>query len=174
MECATCLDIARIKGRLSQERSAEEKRRLVEITRMLIGLRKAWLPGVMNEEPAPYPAEPSAQGIEVRFHHESLDVYQAALDFTRWFLGLPGVGELPNRLCREIDKSATSVVLNVAEGNGRYSELDHLRFVEVASASAVRAGVSLDLYDRKACQARLETAPGRELLGRITAMLARF
>jgi len=35
--------------------------------------------------------------------------------------------------------SGTSVVLNVAEGNGRYSELDHRRFLEVAAASAVKA-----------------------------------
>ena len=37
LECAACLDIARIKSRLSQERSLTEKRRILEITRMLIG-----------------------------------------------------------------------------------------------------------------------------------------
>ena len=50
LECAACLDIACIKGRLSQERSLPEKRRILEITRMLIGLRKAWLQSGMSEE----------------------------------------------------------------------------------------------------------------------------
>ena len=54
----------------------------------------------------------------------ALDVYQVGLDFMRWFVSLPVGRELSDRLCREVDKSATSVVLNVAEGNGRYSEVD--------------------------------------------------
>ena len=76
LECAACLDIANIKGRLSRDRSLTEKRRFLEITRMLIGLRKAWLQNVMSEEPSPYEAGPSAPEFEVLFHHESLDVYQ--------------------------------------------------------------------------------------------------
>ena len=174
LECAACLDIASIKGRLSHEKSLTEKRRLLEITRMLVGLRKAWLQSVMNEEPSPYQAEPSMQGLEVLFHHESLDVYQVGLDFMRWFVGLPGGRELSDRLSREVDKSATSVVLNVAEGNGRYSELDHRRFLEIAAASAVKAAAFLDLYQHKALPACVETTQGRELLSRIVAMLNRF
>jgi four helix bundle protein len=175
LECAACLDIARIKGRLSHQRSLTEKRRFLEITRMLIGLRKAWLQcDGMSEEPSPYQAEPSTPGLEILFHHESLDVYQVGLDFMRWFVGLPGGRELTDRLCREADKSATSVVLNVAEGNGRYSELDHRRFLEIAGASAVKAAVYLDLYPQKALPARLETTHGGELLSRVVAMLNRF
>jgi four helix bundle protein len=174
LECAACLDIATIKGCLSHERSFTEKRCFLEITRRLIGLRKAWLLSVMNEEPSPYQAEPSTPGFEVLFHHESLDVYQVGLDFMRWFIGLPDGRELSDRLCREVDKSATSVVLNVAEGNGRYSELDHRRFLEIAAASAVKAAAYLDLYQQKALPARVETAPGGELLSRIVAMLNRF
>ena len=68
----------------------------------------------------------------------------------------------------------TSVVLNVAEGNGRYSELDHRRFLEMAAASAVKAAAYLDLYQQKALTARMETSQGRELLSRIVAMLSGF
>ena len=76
--------------------------------------------------------------------------------------------------CREVDESATSVVLNVAEGNGRYSDLDHRRFLEIAATSAVKAAAYLDLYQQKAHPAQVETAQGRELLSRILAMLSRF
>lgn len=174
LECAACLDLACIKGRLDPERSLAEKRRLLEVARMLIGLRKAWFQGGMREDPSPYPVEPSKAKFEVLFHHESLDVYQVGLDFMRWFAGIPGGGERSDRLCREIDKSATSMVLNVAEGNGRYSELDHGRFLEIAAASAVKAAAYLDLYQQKIVPGHLETAQGRELLGRVVAMLSRF
>jgi len=173
LECAACLDIARIKGRLNIECLLAEKRRFQEIARMLIGLRKAWLQDVLKEEPGPYQVEPSTR-IEVLFHHEALDVYQVGLEFMRWFVGLPGGGELSDRLCREIDKSATSVVLNVAEGNGRYSELDHRRFLEIASASAVKAAAYLELYQRKLLPVRIEITQGREFLSRAVAMLSGF
>ena len=106
--------------------------------------------------------------------HESLDVYQTGLEFMRWFVCFPGGTELSGRLCRDVDKSATSVVLKVAEGNGRYSELDHRRFLKIAAASAVKAAAYLDLYQQQALPARVEIAQGRELLGRISAMLNRF
>jgi len=92
----------------------------------------------------------------------------------RWFVSLPSGKELSDRLCRDVDKSATSVVLNVAEGNGRYSELDQRRFLEIAAASAVKAAAYLDLYQQRETSARLETTQGRELLSRVVAMLSRF
>ena len=141
---------------------------------MLIGLRKAWLKRALNEEPGAYHAEASGSGLELLFHHESLDVYQLGLEFMRWFVCLPGGRELSDRLCREVDKSGTSVVLNVAEGNGRYSQLDHRRFLEIAAASAVKTAAYLDLYQQKALPTRVEIAQGREFLGRINAMLNRF
>ena len=42
LECAACLDIARIKNLLTKLQCIEQKQRLCEITKMLIGLRKAW------------------------------------------------------------------------------------------------------------------------------------
>jgi four helix bundle protein len=70
--------------------------------------------------------------------------------------------------------SARSVVLNVAEGNGRYSELDQRRFLEIAAASAVKAAAYLDLDQQKALPARVETTQGGELLSRVVAMLTRI
>jgi four helix bundle protein len=175
LECAACLDIAAIKGELSNQRLVLEKGRILEITRMLIGLRKAWLPSVLREEPTQHQwnvGSPAA--ASPLFHHESLDVYRVGLDFIRWFVGVPGGRELTERLCREIDNSGTSVVLNVAEGNGRYSELDHHRFLEIAGASVVKAAAYLDLYRQKLRPTTFETSQGRELLGRISAMIESF
>ena len=92
----------------------------------------------------------------------------------RWFVGLPGSLELSDRLFRQIDQAATSMVLNVAEGNGRYSGLDHRRFLEIAAASAVKAPAYLDLCQQKALPAQLEITEGTELLSRVLAMLHSF
>ena len=73
-----------------------------------------------------------------------------------------------------MDKAATSVVLNVAEGNGRYSELDHRRFLEITASSAVKATAYLDLYQQKGLPVGVEIAQGRELMSRVIAMLIKF
>ncbi len=172
LECAACLDIARIKELLSMEQCGDVKRRILEVVRMLIGLRKAWLGSAMREESSAYQAaEPEP---EVLFHHETLDVYQVSLEFMGWFVRLPGGRQLADRRCQEIDRAASGIILNVAEGNGRYSALDHRRFLEIAVSSAVRAAAHLDLYQAKAHPGGRETMQGRELLSRIVAMLNRF
>jgi len=172
LECAACLDIACIKGRTTPEQARSEKVRLLEVTRMLIGLRKKWAAIGLSDDSGEYVAESSADDIEVLFHHESLDVYRVALEFVGWFVSVPGASDLADRLCREIDKAATSVVLNVAEGNGRYSVLDQRHFWDIAAASAVKTRVYLDLHHKKAGPSLSGPRQGRELLGRILSMLS--
>src|ERR1051325_6273377 len=62
LECAACLDIAIIKCRLNLEHAITKKRRLLEIARMLIGLRKAWLQSALSEQLISYQVEPSTSG----------------------------------------------------------------------------------------------------------------
>ena len=66
----------------------------------------------------------------------------------------------------------TSVVLNIAEGNGRYSELDHRRFLDVAEGLAVKVAAYLDLAVQKLALTQLQCEPGKALLERIVAMLS--
>ena len=71
-------------------------------------------------------------------------------------------------------KMATGLLLQIAEGNGRYSELDYRRFLELAAASAVKASAYLDLCAQKKLTGGVDLSLGRHLLGRITAMVSRF
>jgi four helix bundle protein len=65
--------------------------------------------------------------------------------FVAHFVGTDRVAEeLSNRLFRQIDEAGTSVVLNIAEGNGRYAELDHHRFLQIAQSAAVKGAVFLE------------------------------
>ena len=49
------------------------------------------------------------------------------------------VGGENSVVSRQVDKAATSVILNIAEGYGRTGGGDRLRFLEIAETSAVRA-----------------------------------
>ena len=141
---------------------------------MLVGLRRGWLSAAMKEEPPGlHETTPNSDG-RTSFHHETLDVYQVALEFVHWLIELPGSQDLSERLCREIDKNATSVVLNVAEGNGRYSELDQRRFLEITASSAAKTTAYLDLYRQKTSITQVDIRPGKELLSRIIAMITSF
>jgi four helix bundle protein len=174
LECAACLDLAAIKQFVESPEVGEQKRRLREITLMLIALRKAWLASAIREDPTGYQAGPIAPEPERLFHHERLEVYQVGLTFVRWFTAQPGGQELSHRLDRRVDQAATGMVLNIAEGNGRYSELDQTRFLEMAATATVKASTYLDLWRQSACPTSPETAPGREFLRRIMAMLEKM
>jgi len=127
-----------------------------------------------NEEPTLYPPSGPNADPQPLFHHETLDVYQVSLDFMGWLNSLPGNQDLSAQTHRQLDKASTSLVLNIAEGNGRYSELDHRRFLNVAAQSAVKSAAYLDLCQHKTLPAGTDTSYGMNLLGRITAMLSNF
>jgi hypothetical protein len=146
LECAACLDIAQCKQwvlqaeALHQKRALPEfsgensgrgqKRALCEIVKMLFGLKRAWKGDELHEE---------AGGCNVQepwlFAHERLEAYQCSLKVVAWFDALAGGAELSTRWFRQLDKAVTSVVLNIAEGNGRRMEADHRRFLELAESS---------------------------------------
>jgi four helix bundle protein len=170
LECAACLDIAVIKQFLMPELAATEKCSLCEVVGMLVGLRRSWEKSAFREE-SPVFGAASSKPPRWYFAHEPLDVYQAGLSFVRWFNGLPEGAELVSRLYRQVDKAATSLLLNLAEGYGRTGEGDRLRFLETAEASAVKAAAYLDLCVSKGELDAEQREPGIELLGRVVLML---
>ena len=172
LECAACLDIARIKGLLSSAESDQQKQRLSEIIKMLVGLRKTWAKWQIQEEGSAYKAE--APLGSTLFHHERLEVYGASLEVMEWFVRMPAANHLPNRLQRQLDEALTGIALNIAEGNGRYSDLDHHRFLDLAAGSAVKAAAYLDLAVQKDVLGENDCQAAKGLLERILAMLSRM
>jgi four helix bundle protein len=59
--------------------------------------------------------------------HEKLEVYQASLEFITWTIplldGLPGAASVRNQL----DRASTSIPLNIAEANGKFTSPDRCR-----------------------------------------------
>jgi four helix bundle protein len=174
LECAGCLDVARIKALLTPQCCQEEKRLLCDITKMLIGLRKSWGYSKVQEEQVSYSIKSKKGMPESLFHHEGLEVYRSALNFIEWFVSQSKVRELSNRLFRQLDEAGTSVVLNIAEGNGRYAELDHDRFLQIANGAAVKASVYLDLAVKRELLGEAEADGGKKIFRKIGIMVAGF
>lgn len=145
-ECAACMDLAEVKALADSGTVKQLKDSLLEIGCMLVGLRKAWnARGVRDGSDVSYSRRPSVEG----FRHERLQAYRTALLVARWLSDCDRQSVLPAAAFRGLDTAATSVVLNIAEGNGRFSEAEQRRFLETARRAAVKMAARVDVA--KAC-----------------------
>jgi four helix bundle protein len=109
--------------------------------------------------------------VKPYFDHERLDVYQEAIAFCGW------VGDLLNELTAkaaakdQLDRASTSIPLNIAEGNGKFSTADRARFLEVARGSALECAACIDVVVARKLVAVEQVIPGKERLVRIVNML---
>jgi four helix bundle protein len=141
LECAACLDVAQCRQLLDGSKVRDGKLMLQEVARMEVGLRKSWSESTrVREESETYSA------CEERFFsHESLDVYQRSLQL-HGALGGIFLGERrEHRYVKRIDELSTSLTLNIAEGNGRFSNRDHGSFADLAEDAATKLAAYLDL-----------------------------
>ena len=103
--------------------------------------------------------------------HEKLEVYQASLEFITWTISfldrLPGSASVRNQL----DRASTSVPLNIAEGNGKFTSPDRCRFFDNARGSALESGACLDVIVAKRFVSADEIQPGKAMLVKIVSML---
>ena len=113
---------------------------------------------------------PNLTWSEPLFDHEKLEVYQSAIAFCAW------AGELIDRLPRiaardQLDRASTSIPLNIAEGNAKFSATDRSRYFEIARGSAVECASCLEvLVARRATEAQF-ARPAKEQLAAIVRML---
>jgi four helix bundle protein len=112
-----------------------------------------------------------AAAPECWFDHEKLEVYREAIAFIAWLSGLlegtVRIGDVKDQL----DRASTSMPLNVAEGNGKYSPKDRCRFFDIAHGSALECAAGLDILVAKAKLTPDQIRPGKESLQRIVRML---
>jgi four helix bundle protein len=108
---------------------------------------------------------------ECWFDHEKLEVYREAVAFVAWLSqlleGTLRVGDVRDQL----DRASTSIPLNIAEGNGKYTPKDRCRFFDIAHGSALECAAALDVLVAKAKLTPEQIRPGKERLQRIVRML---
>lgn len=105
------------------------------------------------------------------FDHEKLRVYQASLEFISWVQGQ--WDQIPSRLAvnGQLDRASTSLPLNIAEGNGKFTERDHCRFFDIARGSALECAACLDVLVAKTVLTDNQIRRGKELLEGIVSVL---
>ena len=107
--------------------------------------------------------------MNTNFDHEKLSVYQEAIKFAAWADEL--LEALPKNLAvhSQLDRASTSIPLNIAEGNGKYTSPDRRRFFDIARGSALECAACLDVLVAK--KRLVQAGPGKEILIRIVSML---
>ncbi len=110
--------------------------------------------------------------MPAQFDHERLKVYQEALRFVVWVS--PIVEELPGKLAAkdQLDRASTSVVLNLAEGNGKRSHPDRCRYFDIARGSGVECAACLDVLVARNKIARAAADEGKAILLQVVSMTA--
>jgi four helix bundle protein len=106
-----------------------------------------------------------------QFDHEKLTVYQRSIDFVAWADNL--LETLPRTLAvsKQLDRASTSIPLNIAEGNGKFTDSDRCRFFDNARGSALECAAALDVIVAKKRATMTDVAEGRELLIDIVSLL---
>jgi four helix bundle protein len=109
--------------------------------------------------------------MKTYFDHEKLDVYQESIVFCGWVGDL--LSEITSKAAAkdQLDRASTSLPLNIAEGNGKFSDADRSRFLEIARGSALEGATCLDVLVARRLIAAERIVPAKEQLVRIVKML---
>jgi four helix bundle protein len=105
------------------------------------------------------------------FDHEKLEVYRESLVFVEWLETF--LTKLPKSLAahNQLDRACTSIPLNIAEGNGKYTAPDRCRFFDTARGSALECAAALDVLVAKRRFTNDEVGPGKQRLRKVVSML---
>ena len=108
------------------------------------------------------------------FSHDRLVVYQHAIEFVAWshtlLNGVDAVGSVRTQL----ERAATSIPLNLAEGNVKSSPRDRRRYWEIALGSTVECAAILDVLVARALRSSADVSRGKDALERIVSMLVKL
>jgi four helix bundle protein len=109
--------------------------------------------------------------MNAMFDHEKLEVYQESLRFISWLE--PYLEKLPKSISvrEQLDRAGTSMPLNLAEGNGKFTKPDRCRFFDTSRGSALECAAALDVLVAKSKFTLDDVMPGKERLRAIVSML---
>ncbi|MFL6595352.1 MAG: four helix bundle protein, partial [Chthoniobacterales bacterium] len=104
-------------------------------------------------------------------HHEKLTVYQRAIEFAGWSQELIETVTKKTTTRDQLERAGDSIALNIAEGNGKFSQKDRARFFQIAHGSALECAACLDLLVARRCCDTAAITRGKELLEEVVRML---
>lgn len=109
--------------------------------------------------------------MKTYFDHEKLHVYQEAVRFVGWSTDL--LESVPKGLAahNQLDRAGTSIPLNIAEGNGKFTPADRCRFFDISRGSALECAACLDVLCAKKIIPAEIVEEGKEILSSVVSML---
>ena len=168
LECAACLDIIVAKQILKSRDITFGKTMVREIVNMLIVMKKC-----ADNRMRECNMDEYIVSREIFFSHEKLDVYKTSLFFIEWLENVLGIlsdtGSVS--LSNNLEKVSTGIVLNIIEGNGRFSSTDHLKFLGIAYKAAIKASTLLDIIVTRNSSLHNKIQEGQNILHRIANMI---
>ena len=109
------------------------------------------------------------------FDHEKLDAYRLAIEFAAWVGAfLEGLPRARPTAVRHLEDASTSVALNIAEGNGKRSVADRIRFLEIARGSALECAACLDVLVVRGKLDGHAAIDGKAMLVRIVSTITKL
>src|SRR2546421_11971178 len=117
------------------------------------------------------PAHTHDRAMKTYFDHERLDVYQEVIAFCGWVGDLLSEVSVKAAAKDQLDRASTSIPLNIAEGNGKFSYADRARFLEIARGSALECAAALDGLVARKLAGLEQIESTKENLIRIVQML---
>ncbi|HMP32898.1 MAG TPA: four helix bundle protein [Kiritimatiellia bacterium] len=103
--------------------------------------------------------------------HEKLRSYQLSLELVGWLE--PFWETIPSRLSvkDQLDRASTSIPLNIAEGNGKYTGKDRCHYFDIARGSALECAPALDVLNIKKLLSSDQLMHGKEIIAGIISTL---
>ena len=109
--------------------------------------------------------------MKIFFDHEKLNAYQDALSFVAWTEPVLERTSKSSAVFGQLDRARTSIVLNIAEGNAKFTPPDRCKFFDTSRGSAVECAACLDLLFIKQVLNENEVEAGKSRLSKIVSML---
>jgi four helix bundle protein len=105
------------------------------------------------------------------FAHEKLEVYRETIRFIAWLSTILESSGRIGDVKDQLDRASTSIALNIAEGNGKFTAKDRCRFFDTAHGSALECSAGLDILVARTKLTNEQIRPGKESLQKVVRML---
>jgi len=109
--------------------------------------------------------------MQIIFDHDKLQVYQAAIQFVGWADTILQKVSKSLAVSGQLDRASTSIPLNIAEGNGKFTAADRCKFFDIARGSTLESAACLDVLLAKKQITEPEAVEGKTVLVRVVSML---
>jgi len=105
------------------------------------------------------------------FDHEKLKVYQASLEFISWLETIFPKIDKNISARNQLERASTSIPLNIAEGNRKYTANDRCKYFDIVRGSALESASCLDVLVCKKKLTEEEIVFGKVILRDIVSLL---